>query len=114
MKHAKHKDLHTAYAYYYATDAAFSPSSSGDDPTKKRLNEIIKDAMIVAKNAGFDVFNALSLMDNNLFLGDQLFGQGIGYLVSSTISICVLSYVVNLIDIGLNYMLFPRIILPEL
>ncbi|KAH8087475.1 Glycylpeptide N-tetradecanoyltransferase, partial [Filobasidium floriforme] len=88
MKHAKHKDLGTAYLFYYATDAALSSSSSqgGEEKAKerlsKRLNSLVNDCLIVAKDAGFDVFNALTMMDNNLFLNEQLFGPGDGYLVN--------------------------------
>jgi glycylpeptide N-tetradecanoyltransferase len=55
MKHAKHQDLHTAYAFYYASDVLFSPGGSDEDASKKkdrlavRLNELMKDAMIIAK-----------------------------------------------------------------
>jgi hypothetical protein len=35
---------------------------------KRRLTELIGDAIIVADQAKFDVFNALTLMDNPLFL----------------------------------------------
>ncbi len=38
------------------------------------------DALILAKKANFDVFNALSLMDNALFLEQQKFGAGDGQL----------------------------------
>jgi hypothetical protein len=58
MKHPKHKDLGTAYLFYYATDAALSPSGSQGGEEKAK--------------AGFDVFNALTMMDNNLFLNEQL------------------------------------------
>jgi glycylpeptide N-tetradecanoyltransferase len=47
---------------------------------KTRLNELIHDALIVAKQYKFDVFNALSLMDNGLFLEQQKFGGGDGQL----------------------------------
>ncbi|KAI5449375.1 glycylpeptide N-tetradecanoyltransferase [Naganishia albida] len=87
MKHPTHKSLQTAYAFYYATESAPLARVSGqkDSPAEKarlgeRLNALTKDCLIVAKAAGFDVFNALSLMDNNLFLHDQLFGPGDGYL----------------------------------
>jgi len=135
MKHAKHKDLGTAYLFYYATDAGLSPSGSqgGEDKVKdllkKRLNGLVNDCLVIAKEvsprhlrrsrrfqgsrlvtdistiqAGFDVFNALTMMDNNLFLNEQMvsefgrlrvgydnsadesvswqFGPGDGYLVS--------------------------------
>lgn len=47
---------------------------------KARLNDLIQDALILAKLANFDVFNALSLMDNGLFLEQQKFGAGDGQL----------------------------------
>jgi glycylpeptide N-tetradecanoyltransferase len=56
MKHAKHKDLGTAYLFYYATDAALSSSSSqgGEEKAKerlsKRLNSLVNDCLIVAKD----------------------------------------------------------------
>lgn len=91
MKHPKHKNLGTAYLYYYATDTAF-PLSSGSASSEQtadmatrqrlsqRLNDLVKDTLIMAKQAGFDVFNALTLMDNNVFLKQQLFGAGDGFL----------------------------------
>lgn len=47
---------------------------------KTRLNELVHDALILAKRYKFDVFNALSLMDNGLFLEQQKFGGGDGQL----------------------------------
>ena len=35
-----------------------------------------------ATQAGFDVVNALTLLDNNVFLDAQKFGPGDGFLVS--------------------------------
>ena len=74
---AKHKYVNAAYLYYYASETAF-----GDDEkrTKARLNALIKDALILAKKEKFDVMNALSLLDNPLFLDEQLFGAGDGQL----------------------------------
>ena len=43
-----------------------------------RLNQLVADSLIVAKRTKFDVFNALSLMDNALFLKEQKFGPGDG------------------------------------
>lgn len=40
----------------------------------------MSDALILAKKNKFDVFNALSLMDNALFLAEQKFGPGDGQL----------------------------------
>jgi glycylpeptide N-tetradecanoyltransferase len=75
----KHQLIHAAYLFYYATEAAFSsPHDKG--LLKKRLNELVKDAMILAKKENFDVFNALTLLDNPLFLEEQKFGPGDGLL----------------------------------
>ena len=38
------------------------------------------DALVTAKNAGFDVFNALDLMENKTFLEPLKFGIGDGNL----------------------------------
>lgn len=86
MKDPRHDVLHTAYLFYYATDVVLAPSASSESPAVqkdklgRRLNELVKDCLIVAKQCQFDVFNALTLMDNNLFLTEQQFGQGDGYL----------------------------------
>lgn len=45
---------------------------------KARLNLLIGDALVIANQAKFDVCNALTLQDNNLFLEDQKFGAGDG------------------------------------
>lgn len=47
---------------------------------KERLNALIYDALILAKGLNFDVFNALTLLDNTLFLEQQKFGAGDGQL----------------------------------
>lgn len=47
---------------------------------KQRLNELVHDMLILARNNGFDVLNCLTVMDNPLFLTDQLFGPGDGFL----------------------------------
>jgi glycylpeptide N-tetradecanoyltransferase len=36
--------------------------------------------LILANNLGFDVFNALTLLDNSLFLKELRFGAGDGHL----------------------------------
>jgi glycylpeptide N-tetradecanoyltransferase len=40
----------------------------------------MKYALIAAKNLGFDVFNALDIMDNTEFLDELKFAPGDGYL----------------------------------
>lgn len=56
--------LDAAYLYYYATETAFEPQAEESGALKQRLEDLIKDALIVADRAKFDVFNALTLMDN--------------------------------------------------
>jgi len=76
----KYDLLHAAYLYYYATDVGLDPSAEADGRLKSRLQSLIGDALIVARDAEFDVFNALTLMDNVPFLADMKFGQGDGFL----------------------------------
>lgn len=73
----KHKMIKAAYSYYYATTAAFENEEAG---LKDRLYKLIGDCLVEAKKAGFDVFNALSLLDNPLVLTDLKFGAGDGML----------------------------------
>lgn len=62
-----HQTLFAAYNYY--TVAAKTP-----------LKDLMGDALILAKSEGFDVFNALDLMDNSTFLEELRFGRGDGEL----------------------------------
>ena len=48
LKHPSHKTLNVAYSYY-------------NIPGKHKLVDLIKDALILAKNKGYDVFNALDI-----------------------------------------------------
>ncbi|EIW85083.1 N-myristoyl transferase [Coniophora puteana RWD-64-598 SS2] len=75
----KHNLLEAAYLFYYASDVAFG-SGADDDVLKKRLEKLVGDALIIANEAKFDVFNALTLMDNVNFLEDLKFGAGDGLL----------------------------------
>ncbi|QIW97237.1 hypothetical protein AMS68_002755 [Peltaster fructicola] len=81
--------IRAAYLYYYASESAFTESSKGKEKATDesnntalgaRLNDLIRDALILAKKDGFHVFNALSLMDNPLFLQNQKFEAGDGRL----------------------------------
>ena len=56
--------LDAAYLYYYATETAFEPQAEESGALIHRLEDLIKDALIIATQAKFDVFNALTLMDN--------------------------------------------------
>ena len=70
MNHPKHNLLNAAYLYYYATDVAFQEGADEDGRLKKRLEELMTDALVVADQCKFDVFNGLTLMDNCLFLNE--------------------------------------------
>ncbi|KAH7155743.1 acyl-CoA N-acyltransferase [Dactylonectria estremocensis] len=75
----QHSAISVAYMFYYASDVALKEPF--DKATlKERLNELMHDALVIAKRYKFDVFNALSLMDNALFLEQQKFGAGDGQL----------------------------------
>ncbi|KAI9783573.1 MAG: glycylpeptide N-tetradecanoyltransferase [Peltula sp. TS41687] len=76
----KQETVRAAYLFYYATETAFSPSVFFEKQLKSRLNELIQDALILAKRFKFDVCNALTLLDNPLFLNQQKFGAGDGRL----------------------------------
>ncbi|KAL9061309.1 MAG: hypothetical protein Q9162_000183 [Coniocarpon cinnabarinum] len=90
--HKQYDTIRAAYLFYYATETAFQSSSkvngngkaasqeTDNAALKRRLNELMRDALILAKRAQFDVFNALTLLDNPLFLTQQLFGAGDGSL----------------------------------
>ncbi|GBM58624.1 Glycylpeptide N-tetradecanoyltransferase 1 [Araneus ventricosus] len=67
MHHPVHKGLKAAYAFYNVGKGT-------------PLNDLMQDALIEAKNMGYDVFNALDLMDNKSFLEPLKFGIGDGNL----------------------------------
>ena len=70
MSNPRHSVVEAAYLYYYATDTAFVENAEEHGLLKRRLTELIGDAIILADQAKFDVFNALTLMDNPMFLQD--------------------------------------------
>jgi len=63
----KYKDLKAAYSFYNVS-------------TKTKWQELITNALTMAKQDGFDVFNALDVMDNKKFLKELKFGIGSGHL----------------------------------
>ena len=65
----KHDTLNAAYLMYYATDVALEDGVT-DARLKRGLEELISDALTIAHQSKFDVFNALTLMDNDLFISD--------------------------------------------
>ncbi|KAK5090381.1 glycylpeptide N-tetradecanoyltransferase [Lithohypha guttulata] len=73
----KHNKIKAAYSYYYATSTGLD---SGEAGLKERVTSLMSDCLVEAKKAGFDVFNALTLLDNPLCLEDLKFGAGDGFL----------------------------------
>ncbi len=70
MSNPRHSVVEAAYLYYYATNTAFVENAEEHGLLKRRLIELIGDAIVLADQAKFDVFNALTLMDNPMFLQD--------------------------------------------
>mmetsp|Transcript_39085 Transcript_39085/g.70546 ORF Transcript_39085/g.70546 Transcript_39085/m.70546 type:complete len:484 (-) Transcript_39085:44-1495(-) len=67
LKNEKYDILHAAYSYWNVA-------------TTVPLNDLMFDALILAKKAEFDVFNALNVMENDTFLKELKFGIGDGSL----------------------------------
>ncbi|KAG5189962.1 acyl-CoA N-acyltransferase [Tribonema minus] len=63
----KHRTLFAAYSFYNVA-------------TSMPLTALMRDALVLARDRGMDVFNALNLMENEQFLQDLLFGIGDGHL----------------------------------
>ncbi|CAA7271621.1 unnamed protein product [Cyclocybe aegerita] len=80
INNTTHPILEAAYLFYYATEVGLPPSEDQDEKVKKRLLALVGDALVVANEAKFDVFNALTLMDNVPILQDLRFGVGDGFL----------------------------------
>jgi len=67
MNHPQHNSIKAAYSFYNVSTATAWP-------------ELMGDALVLAKNKNFDVFNALDLMENSEFLEKLKFGIGDGNL----------------------------------
>lgn len=67
LKHEVHKVLNVAYSYYNVA-------------TSHSLLELMRNALILAKQKDFDVFNALDIMENEQYLKELKFGIGDGNL----------------------------------
>jgi len=63
----KHNNLNAAYSYYNVA-------------TTMPFPELMKDALVLARNVGIDVFNGLDVMDNKEAFEKNLFGIGDGHL----------------------------------
>ena len=67
LKNDNYKKLMAAYSFFNIN-------------TSCSLKDLMKCALILAKNAGFDVYNCLNIMDNETVFKDLLFGVGDGKL----------------------------------
>lgn len=67
LKHETHKTLNVAYSYYNVAKTVSN-------------EELMKNALIIAKQRNFDVFNALDIMENDQILKELKFGVGDGNL----------------------------------
>ena len=67
LKHDKHKTLFSAYSFFNVANSV-------------PLKDLIKNALIIAKQEGFDVFNALDIMHNESVFSSLLFAKGDGSL----------------------------------
>ena len=67
LNNANYSTLKAAYSYYNVA-------------VKTPLQQLMNDALIVAKQKNFDVFNALDVMENEGFLKELKFGPGDGQL----------------------------------
>jgi glycylpeptide N-tetradecanoyltransferase len=65
--HERHSTLRAAYSFYNVQ-------------TKTPWEDLMNDALILAKQREFDVFNALNVMNNDVFLEKLKFGVGDGNL----------------------------------
>eukprot|EP00752_Nemacystus_decipiens_P018438 g16529.t1 len=65
--HSKHRTLRAAYSFYNVA-------------TTVTMTELMRDSLVLARNLGMDVFNALNLMQNQEFLQTLKFGIGDGHL----------------------------------
>lgn len=73
------KSFRVGYLLYYATEVGFQEPFDRD-ALKARLNFLIANALVLAKQVKLDVFNATTIMDNTLFLQEQKFVAGDGQL----------------------------------
>jgi glycylpeptide N-tetradecanoyltransferase len=67
LNHGVHKTLYAAYSFYNVANSV-------------TYKELMRNALILASQEKFDVFNALNIMDNDSVFNDLLFGQGDGSL----------------------------------
>ncbi len=67
LNHDLHKTLFAAYSFFNIANSV-------------TIKELIRNALILANQEKFDVFNALNILENEKVFNDLLFGQGDGAL----------------------------------
>ncbi len=67
LKNPRHDRLNAAYSFYTVA-------------TSVEMASLVKDGLVLAKKLGFDVFNALNIMDNESVFQELKFGMGDGNL----------------------------------
>jgi glycylpeptide N-tetradecanoyltransferase len=67
LQHIKHKSLNACYSFFNVA-------------TTVEYKLLIRNALIMAKIKGFDVYNCLNIMENQTIIKDLLFGEGDGTL----------------------------------
>lgn len=67
LKHDTHKTLYAAYSFFNV-------------PGKYSIKDLVRNALILAKQLNFDVYNSLNVMENEGVFNDLLFGKGDGSL----------------------------------
>lgn len=67
LNNPKYTHIKAAYSYYHVA-------------TSVSLKQLLSDALILAKKEGFDVFNALDIMQNKEFISELSFSPGDGFL----------------------------------
>lgn len=67
LHNTSHSSLKAAYSYYNIANTV-------------SMYDLFREALVVARDQGYDVFNALDLMENEEVFGDLKFGIGDGHL----------------------------------
>eukprot|EP01028_Stygiella_incarcerata_P010078 TRINITY_DN507_c0_g1_i1.p1 TRINITY_DN507_c0_g1~~TRINITY_DN507_c0_g1_i1.p1 ORF type:complete len:436 (+),score=131.74 TRINITY_DN507_c0_g1_i1:140-1447(+) len=87
-----YKELRAAYCFYYAPESGSHEegykSKEGEEVERGEkesggkvcVHDLLHDALVLARRAGFDVFNALDLLDSGKHLESLKFGIGDGSL----------------------------------
>lgn len=67
-----HSTIRAAYLFYYATESAFEEQNEDDNVLKVRLNQLVKDALILAKQVSISISLAPSVQTTDTLLRPNL------------------------------------------